>query len=245
MAFPFAQISAGAKGNLGIILNNTFHLCKLKPRALATLKILSILTCFSRPRDQEQLCCPVQALGRQICITEYLRPPVQVLRRQSSAHTRYPRPPRQPGQCLAWQQGTWSTQPRGPMSAQPLPQTPLTPMHAEVTAVLVQGFQRGDIRSSRSNLIDPLDGLHHFVPLLLRKDGGALVLGNLLWGRNKIPVRSTSCSCSDSQSQLPHSFHGQVNFTAGLSSAWDHSEVANEAPDRSENIFIHLHFLSV
>lgn len=146
---------------------------------------------------------------------------------------------------LGLQQGTWSTQPRGPMSAQPLPQTPLTPMHAEVTAVLVQGFQRGDIRSSRSNLIDPLDGLHHFVPLLLRKDGGALVLGNLLWGRNKIPVRSTSCSCSDSQSQLPHSFHGQVNFTAGLSSARDHSEVANEAPDRSENIFIHLHFLSV
>lgn len=114
MAFPFAQISAGAKGNLGIILNNTFHLCKLKPRALATLKILSILTCFSRPRDQEQLCCPVQALGRQICITEYLRPPVQVLRRQSSAHTRYPRPPRQPGQCLACSRAPGAHGPEGP-----------------------------------------------------------------------------------------------------------------------------------
>lgn len=130
------------------------------------------------------------------------------------------------------------------MSAQPLPQSPLTPMNAEVTAVLVQGFQRGDIRSSRSNLIHPLDGLHHFVPLLLCKDRGTLVLGNLLWGRNKSPVRSMSYSQSDSQS-LPHSFQSQVNLSAGLSSALDHPVVAKEAPDRPENILIQLHFLSI
>lgn len=148
------------------------------------------------------------------------------------------------GTLLGLQQGTWRSQPRGPTLAQPLPQTPLTAMHAEVTAVLVQGFQCGDIRSSRSNLIHPLDGLHHFVPFLLCKDGGTLVLGNLLWGKNKIPVRSTSCSYSDSQA-LPHSFHGQVNFTADLSSAWDQSVVAKEAPDRPENSLIQLHFLSI
>lgn len=105
-----------------------------------------------------------------------------------------PLTPAPAGALLGLQQGTWSTQPQGPTSAQPLPQTPLTPMHTEVTAVLVQGFQRGDVRSSRSNLIYPLDGLHHFVPLLLCKDGGTLVLGNLLWERNKIPVRSMSYS---------------------------------------------------
>lgn len=58
MAFPFAQISAGAKGNLETILNNTFHLCKLKPGALATLKILSILTCFSRSERAEAAVLP-------------------------------------------------------------------------------------------------------------------------------------------------------------------------------------------
>lgn len=180
MAFPFARISAGAKGNLGTILNDTFHLCTLKPRALATLKILNMLTCFSRPQDQKQLFCPVQ-----------------VLRGQSSTHQESltTAPART---LLGLQQGTWSTQPQGPTLAQPLSQISLTPMHTEVTAVLVQGFQRGDIRSSRSNLIHPLDGLHHFVPLLLCKDRGTLVLCNFLWGRNKIPVRSMSCSYSDS-----------------------------------------------
>lgn len=218
MAFPFAQISAGANGNLGIISNDTFHLCKLKPRALATLEILCTRTGFSRPRDQKQLCCPVQ-----------------VLRRQSSAGSPAP---------AGLQQGTWSTPGAHLEPPKATAPSPLTPMHAEVTAVLVQGFQRGDIRSSRSNLIHPLDGLHHFVPLLLCKDGGTLVLGNLLWGRNKIPVRSMSCSYGDSQS-LSLSFHGQVNFTAGLSSDLDQSVVAKEAPDRSENILIRLHFLNI
>lgn len=139
--------------------------------------------------------------------------------------------------------GAYLEPPRAHVSTATAP-SPLTPMHAEVTAVLVQGFQRGDIRSSRSNLIHPLDGLHHFVPLLLCKDGGTLVLGNLLWGRNKIPVRSMSGSYSDSQS-LPLSFHGQVNFTAGLSSDLDQSVVAKEAPARSEKILIWLHFLKI
>lgn len=64
---------------------------------------------------------------------------------------------------------------------------PLTAVHAEVAVIFVQGFQRGDIRSPGRNLIHPLDGLHHLVPLLLREDGGALMLGDLLWVRERNP----------------------------------------------------------
>lgn len=65
-------------------------------------------------------------------------------------------------------------------------------MYTEVTVILVQGFQCGDVRSSCSNLIHPLDSAHHFVPLLLGKDRWSLVLGNLLWiPKKKKPVTDT------------------------------------------------------
>lgn len=53
-------------------------------------------------------------------------------------------------------------------------------MNAEVTVVLVQCLQCGDVGSSRYHFIHPLDGLYHLVPLLLGKHRGPLMLGNLL-----------------------------------------------------------------
>jgi len=54
-------------------------------------------------------------------------------------------------------------------------------MHAEVTVVLVQGLQRGDVGCPLHDLIHPLDGPHHLVALGLGEDRRALVLGNLSW----------------------------------------------------------------
>lgn len=56
----------------------------------------------------------------------------------------------------------------------------LTPMYTEVTVVFIQRFQCCDIRSSWYNLVHPLDGLHHFVSLLLSEDRGSFMLGDLL-----------------------------------------------------------------
>lgn len=96
--------------------------------------------------------------------------------------------------------------PREPCDAA-LARAPLTPVHTEVTVIFVQGFQCGDIGSSWSNLIHPLDGLHHFVPLLLCKDRGALVLGNLLWARNRKTQLKTRTAVTKtlSYSSLTHS----------------------------------------
>lgn len=55
----------------------------------------------------------------------------------------------------------------------------LTSVHTEVTGVLVEGLQGGDIRRSLHYLIHPLDGSHHLVPLSLSEDRWALVLWDL------------------------------------------------------------------
>lgn len=52
-------------------------------------------------------------------------------------------------------------------------------MHAEVTVVLVEGPERGDVRRSFHDLVHPLYGPHHFVSLFLREDRRTLVLCNL------------------------------------------------------------------
>ena len=44
------------------------------------------------------------------------------------------------------------------------------PMDAKVAAVLVQGLEGGDVRSSFNDLVNPLDGLHHAVPLVLQQN---------------------------------------------------------------------------
>lgn len=52
-------------------------------------------------------------------------------------------------------------------------------MHAEVTVVLVEGPEGGDVRRSFHDLIHPLYGPDHLVSLCLSEDGRALVLRNL------------------------------------------------------------------
>lgn len=52
-------------------------------------------------------------------------------------------------------------------------------MDAEVTVVLVQSLQGGDIRCSFYYLIHPLDCSHHLVAFFLSEDWRTLVLGNL------------------------------------------------------------------
>ena len=54
-----------------------------------------------------------------------------------------------------------------------------TSVHAEVTVVLVEGPEGGDVRGSFHNLIHPLYGPDHLVSLRLSEDGRALVLRNL------------------------------------------------------------------
>lgn len=53
-------------------------------------------------------------------------------------------------------------------------------VNTEVTVVLVQCLQCGDVGSSGHHFIHPLDGLYHLVPLLLGEHRGPLMLGNLL-----------------------------------------------------------------
>lgn len=52
-------------------------------------------------------------------------------------------------------------------------------MHTEVTVVLVQGLQGGDVRRSFHYLVHPLDGTHHFVTLFLSEDRRSFMSGNL------------------------------------------------------------------
>lgn len=52
-------------------------------------------------------------------------------------------------------------------------------MHAEVTVVLIEGPQRGDVRRPFHHLVHPLYGPHHLVSLFLREDRRTLVLRNL------------------------------------------------------------------
>eukprot|EP00048_Salpingoeca_helianthica_P006379 m.97768 g.97768 ORF g.97768 m.97768 type:complete len:394 (+) comp13989_c1_seq5:650-1831(+) len=62
-------------------------------------------------------------------------------------------------------------------------------MDAKVTAILVQGLERGDIGSPLHHLIHPLASTDHLVPLFLRHDRRALVRADLLIGvdaHNKI-----------------------------------------------------------
>lgn len=59
----------------------------------------------------------------------------------------------------------------------------LTSVHTEVTVVLVQSLQRGDVRGSFYHLIHPLDGPHHLVAFLLGEDRRTLVLGDLSFER--------------------------------------------------------------
>lgn len=61
----------------------------------------------------------------------------------------------------------------------------LTSVHTEVTVVLVQSLQRGDVRGSFNYLIHPLDGPHHLVAFFLSEDWRTLVLGNLSFERRK------------------------------------------------------------
>ena len=51
-----------------------------------------------------------------------------------------------------------------------------TSMYTEVTGVLVQSLQSGDIGGALHYLIHPFDGPHHLVPLSLGEDWGAFVL---------------------------------------------------------------------
>lgn len=59
----------------------------------------------------------------------------------------------------------------------------LTSVHTEVTVVLVQGLQGGDVRRPFHYLIHPLDGAHHFVTLFLSEDRRSFMFGNLSWKR--------------------------------------------------------------
>lgn len=52
-------------------------------------------------------------------------------------------------------------------------------MHTEVTIVLVQGPQGGDVRRPFHDLIHPFYGTHHLVSLFLSEDWRTLVLCNL------------------------------------------------------------------
>lgn len=54
-----------------------------------------------------------------------------------------------------------------------------TSVHAEVTVVLVEGPEGGDVRRSFHDLIHPLYGPDHLVSLRLSEDRRALVLRNL------------------------------------------------------------------
>lgn len=58
-------------------------------------------------------------------------------------------------------------------------------MHTEVTVVLVQSLQGGDVRCSFYYLIHPLDGPYHLVALFLSEDRRTLVLGDLSFERSK------------------------------------------------------------
>lgn len=52
-------------------------------------------------------------------------------------------------------------------------------MHTEVTVVLVQGPEGGDVRCPLHNLVHPFNGPHHLVPFFLSEDWRTLVLSDL------------------------------------------------------------------
>lgn len=61
----------------------------------------------------------------------------------------------------------------------------LTSMHTEVTVVLVQRLQGGDVRCSFYYLIHPLDGPYHLVAFFLSEDRRTLVFGNLSFEKSE------------------------------------------------------------
>lgn len=52
-------------------------------------------------------------------------------------------------------------------------------MHTEVTVVLVECPEGGDVRRSFHHLVHPFDGPHHLVSFFLSEDWRTLVLCNL------------------------------------------------------------------
>lgn len=81
-----------------------------------------------------------------------------------------------------------------------------TSVHTEVTVVLVEGLEGGDVRRSLRDLIHPFYGPHHLVSFFLSEDGRTLVLCDLtlrkknthwgLTGRDRRDSRHRLC-CRD------------------------------------------------
>lgn len=65
-------------------------------------------------------------------------------------------------------------------------------MDAEVTVILVEGPERGDVRRPFHHFVHPLYGPHHLVSLFLREDRRTLVLRNLTWESRHRPGESVS-----------------------------------------------------
>lgn len=65
-----------------------------------------------------------------------------------------------------------------------------TSVDAEVTVILVEGPERGDVRRPFHHFVHPLYGPHHLVSLFLREDWRTLVLRNLTWETRHRPGES-------------------------------------------------------
>lgn len=65
-------------------------------------------------------------------------------------------------------------------------------MHAEVTVILVEGPERGDVSRPFHHFVHPLYSPHHLVSLFLREDRRTLVLRNLTWETIHSPGKSVS-----------------------------------------------------
>lgn len=86
------------------------------------------------------------------------------------------------------QLSTWAEMSQGRRGLNRRPRGRLTSMHAEVTVVLVQGLQGGDVRGSFDYLIHPLDGTHHFITFFLSEDRRTFMLGNLSCKRRRTTI---------------------------------------------------------
>lgn len=62
-----------------------------------------------------------------------------------------------------------------------IPRT-LTTMHTEITVILIENLECGDVGRTENHLVHPFDALDHLYALLLGEDRRALVFGDFLVG---------------------------------------------------------------
>lgn len=80
-------------------------------------------------------------------------------------------------------------------------------MHTKIALVLVQSLKSGDIGGSFHHLVHPLDGTHHFVPLLLCEHWRTLVLRNFFICMDSHNQHIAQCFCLSQRICVTEMYH--------------------------------------